>query len=167
MKIAVILGTSRLDGNTHKLVNAFAEVCPSEVYNLKNFDMSSFDYEHKNINDDFLALIQKLNSFEHWIFATPVYWYSMSSQMKVFFDRLSDLLTVQKDQGRILRGKSCSLITTGSDKTLSAGFEQPFILTANYLGLDYKGGKYFQCSPDFEKNQALAELHNYVSQIVK
>lgn len=165
MKIAIILGTSKTNGNTHQLAEAFCQLYSSEIYSLENFKLSSFDYAHKNKNDDFIPLIQKLNSFDHWVFATPVYWYAMSSQMKTFFDRLSDLITIQKNEGRKLHGKSCSLLVTGSEELLPLSFEQPFILTAKYFGMDYKGTYYSQCSPNFEKQKSLAVINSYILQI--
>lgn len=57
-------------------------------------------------NDDYLNLMKQiLEKYETLILATPVYWYSMSGIMKVFFDRLTDLLTIEKELGRKLRGK--------------------------------------------------------------
>lgn len=57
-------------------------------------------------NDDYLNLMKQiLDKYETLILATPVYWYSMSGIMKVFFDRLTDLLTIEKELGRKLRGK--------------------------------------------------------------
>ncbi|HGS4449180.1 TPA: flavodoxin family protein, partial [Vibrio cholerae] len=101
-----------------------------------------YDYEHMNRNDDFIHLINKLVEFDHLVFASPVYWYSMSAQLKVFFDRLSDLLTLEKELGRCLKGKSVSVISTGFNKACPSCFSEPFQLTADYLGLVYKGCTY-------------------------
>lgn len=60
------------------------------------------------------------------IFATPVYWYSMSGLMKTFFDRLTDLVTIQKSVGRKLKGKETFLFAVGTDDLLPAGFTIPF-----------------------------------------
>ncbi|GLS91469.1 hypothetical protein GCM10007916_25380 [Psychromonas marina] len=78
----------------------------------------------------------------HIVFASPVYWYSMSGQLKVFFDRLSDLLTIEKELGRKLKGKQCSIIATGFDKELPTCFVTPFEMTATYLHLEFKGFTY-------------------------
>ena len=66
----------------------------------------------------------------------------MSAQLKVFFDRLSDLLTIEKDLGRKLKGKSISVLSTGYNIELSTCFIQPFELTANYMQLEFKGCEY-------------------------
>ncbi|MCR9717732.1 NAD(P)H-dependent oxidoreductase [Vibrio parahaemolyticus] len=76
------------------------------------------------------------------VFASPVYWYSMSAQLKVFFDRLSDLLTIEKELGRKLKGKSISVLSTGYNLDLPACFVQPFELTASYMQLEFKGCEY-------------------------
>ena len=165
MKTAIILGTSKTNGNTHQLAEVFSQLYPSEIYNLENFKLSSFDYEHRNKDDDFISLIQKVNTFDHWIFATPVYWYSMSSHMKIFFDRLSDLITIQKKQGSKLLGKSCSLLVTGSDKLLPSSFEQPFILTANYFVMDYKRVYYTRYSPINDEQKIISDLNTYILEI--
>ena len=82
-----------------------------ELIDLNDFDISYYDYDHKNRQDDFLPLMKKLiERYKTLVFATPVYWYTMSAVMKTFFDRISDLLTIEKDLGRQLRGKNMVLI---------------------------------------------------------
>ena len=129
-----------------------------------DYTISPFDYEHKNKDDDFLALAKQLLNYEHLIFATPMYWYSMSGQMKVFFDRLSDLMTIEKNLGRQLRGKTCSVLATGSDKEPPACFEQPFVLSADYLGMTYQKMFYCWCEEGFIDQEHSAKLLNYIGE---
>lgn len=142
MKIAVILGTSKSDGHTHRLAKEFTALSNATVFELTNYNISFYDYAHENRSDDFLSLINKLADFDHIVFASPVYWYCMSAQLKVFFDRLSDLLTIEKTLGRSLKGKSISVLASGYDVECPACFIQPFILTAAYLQMNYKGCEY-------------------------
>ncbi|EGQ9939661.1 TPA: NADPH-dependent oxidoreductase [Vibrio vulnificus] len=142
MNIAVILGTSKSDGNTRKLADSFVEQSGAKLFDLTNFNVSFYDYSHENKNDDFLPIIHELLSFDHLVFASPVYWYSMSAQLKVFFDRLSDLLTIEKELGRKLKGKSISVLSTGYNLELPDCFVQPFELTAKYMQLEFKGCEY-------------------------
>ncbi|HHY0612095.1 TPA: flavodoxin family protein [Vibrio parahaemolyticus] len=142
MNIAVILGTSKSDGNTRKLADSFVEQSGAKLFDLSNFNVSFYDYSHENKNDDFLPIIHELLSFDHLVFASPVYWYSMSAQLKVFFDRLSDLLTIEKELGRRLMGKSVSVLSTGYNWELPDCFVQPFELTAKYMQLEFKGCEY-------------------------
>jgi multimeric flavodoxin WrbA len=142
MNIAVVLGTSKSDGNTRLLVDAFVDKSDAKVFDLAKFKIAFFDYLHEKKSDDFLPLIHELLTYDHIVFATPVYWYSMSAQLKVFFDRLSDLLSIEKDLGRRLKGKSMSVLSTGYDEDCPKCFIQPFEMTANYMELDFKGCGY-------------------------
>ncbi|EGR2784104.1 NAD(P)H-dependent oxidoreductase [Vibrio parahaemolyticus] len=160
MNIAVILGTSKSDGNTRKLADSFVEQSGAKLFDLTNFNVSFYDYSHENKNDDFLPIIHELLSFDHLVFASPVYWYSMSAQLKVFFDRLSDLLTIEKELGRKLKGKSISVLSTGYNLELPDCFVQPFELTAKYMQLEFKGCEYLaiQTESDLGKVTVSAAL---------
>src|SRR5687768_1128766 len=96
-QIVVILGTSRQDGNTRLAVEKVLAQRPVEVVDLSRLELSAYDYAHRNSVDGFIPLIESVASKALWILATPVYWYTMSAQMKIFVDRLSDLTTIRKD----------------------------------------------------------------------
>ncbi|GAA5133841.1 flavodoxin family protein [Thalassotalea piscium] len=162
MKQVIILGTSRSNGNTHKLVKLYQEYSPADIINLSDYSISPYDYEHKNIDDDFANLIKNALNYDHIIFASPIYWYSMSAQMKIFFDRLSDLLTINKELGRRLRGKTCAILATGLEIKAPKCFEQPFILTANYLGMHYQQMFYCSCNEQFIVQKHLPPLISYL-----
>lgn len=156
MSIAIVLGTSRSDGNTSALANEFAQATGANVFPLSDFSILPFDYEFKNTSDDFLLLINQVIKHDIIIFASPIYWYSPSAQMKVFMDRLSDLLKINKPLGRQLRGKVAGVLSTGSDIMPKDCFEQVFRCTFEYLGLGYLGMLYCACDDAFlrEKNQS-------------
>ena len=67
----------------------------------------------------------------------------MSGIMKVFFDRFSDLIRIEKEIGRKFRGKKMFVISNSDDDTLDYDFHLPFRLSANYLGMKYLGEKHF------------------------
>jgi multimeric flavodoxin WrbA len=111
-----------------------------DIIDLNDFNITYYDYEHKNESDDYLELMKKLiGSYDTFIFATPVYWYSMSGIMKVFFDRITDLLDIEKDLGRKLRNKNMAVITCSIGSHLGEIFWLPFSETAKYLGMNYVG----------------------------
>lgn len=78
------------------------------------------------------------------LFATPVYWYAMSGRMKTLFDRFTDLLSDRDGQrrGRSLAGRQVWALAVGTDPAPPPGFNEPFRLTAAYLGLDWRGALY-------------------------
>lgn len=143
-KKVIIVGSSRKSGNTSKIIDAIAAQYGMDVIDLNNYNFSYYDYESKNREDDFLPLIKSIiEKYETFIFATPVYWYSMSGIMKVFFDRFSDLLRIEKETGRQLRGKSVAVISNSNKDELEDVFYLPFVKTAEYLGMKYLGNKHF------------------------
>jgi multimeric flavodoxin WrbA len=146
---AILLGTSNKNGNTSALVDVVATNINASVFKLEDYVISPFDYDHKNIDDDFIPLVKKLLEFDHIIFASPVYWYTMSAQMKIFFDRLSDLLHIKKELGRKLRGKTTSVLATGASPQAERSFEEVFINSFNYLSMDYEGMLYCYCEQKF------------------
>ena len=62
--------------------------------------------------------------------------------MKIFFDRLSDLLG--QPIGRKLAGKSVYLIAVGTEAVLPTGFETPFRRTAEYFKMKFQKTFYYQ-----------------------
>jgi len=161
MSIAIVLGTSRKNGNTSALVNEFANITGATIFPLSDFSILPFDYEFKNKSDDFSSLINQVIEHDIIMFASPVYWYSPSAQMKIFMDRLSDLLKINKSIGRQLRGRVAGVISTGSDQYPKDCFEQIFCCTFDYLGLDYLGMLYCDCDDDFSKEKHKSKIINF------
>jgi multimeric flavodoxin WrbA len=139
-RVIVIVGSSRNDGDTKKLVDELVSISNFDTLDLNDYNFSYYDYEHKNAGDDFIGLMRKLiDEYDTFLFATPVYWYAMSGIMKVFFDRITDLLDIEKDLGRKLRTKKMAAISCSIGNNLGDNFWFPFIETANYLGMKYVG----------------------------
>lgn len=140
VRIVFILGSSRRNGNTKKVVDQLCKGTNWTIEDLNNYNINYYDYEHHNKSDDYLKLMAKLiRNYDVFIFATPVYWYSMSGIMKVFFDRITDLLTIEKDLGRQLRGKKMGLLSCSNADDRDPSFTLPFSESAAYLGMDYIG----------------------------
>ena len=139
-KTVIIQGSSRSEGDTSKIVNYLANKNQFDVIDLNTKTIGHYDYDYKNEDDDFIDLITNIiNTYDTIIFATPVYWYSMSGLLKVFFDRISDLIRVHKNTGRKLRGKNMAMISINNHDDLVEGFNMPFVQSAKYLGMHYLG----------------------------
>lgn len=157
-KSVIIIGSSRKKGNTERIAIEVAKQFDFEIINLSDYQFSYYDYESKNRDDDFFELIKGiLEKYDTLIFATPVYWYSMSGIMKVFFDRFSDLIRIEKETGRKLRGKNMAVITNSHDSEIDYDFYIPFKKSADYLGMHYLGQKHFNADkPEETQNVELA-----------
>ncbi len=140
MRGVIIFGSSRSHGNTRKVVDLLLDQLKFDLIDLKEKNIAPFDYDFKNSEDDFIPTISEVvEKYDLILFATPVYWYSMSGILKNFFDRISDCLKTEKEIGRKLRGMSLAAISCGYDQQTVAGFHEPFEYSANYLGMKYKG----------------------------
>lgn len=163
-KPIIILGSERSNGNTRLLCDIVCEELEAPLIDLKTKRIGHFDYDFQNQDDDFPQLIKDIiENYDCLIFASPVYWYSMSGRMKVFFDRISDLLIHNKELGRKLKGKEMAVVSCGSDDELKDGFYMPFVESANYLGITYKGNVHGWIS----SNEMTTEVENKLKQFSK
>lgn len=135
----IILGSSRSNGDTSKMTQYVSDKTGFQVIDLKKKKIAEFDYHNEyDEDDDFMPTIRNIaNQYDIIIFASPVYWYTMSGIMKTFFDRLSDIIRYEKDTGRKFRGKSMSVISC-SGPDIVDGFYMPYQESAKYLGINYK-----------------------------
>ncbi len=148
-KSVIIVGSSRRKGNTTKVVEAIEKQYNAEVINLSDYEFSYYDYESNNRNDDFFSLIKGIiEKYDTLIFATPVYWYTMSGVMKVFFDRFSDLLRIERETGRKLRGKNMAVLSNSHDSEIEDTFYLPFVKSAEYLGMNYLGHVHYNADKE-------------------
>lgn len=141
MKLGIIIqGSSRSKGDTSKIVNFLSEITSFDVIDLHKKNIGHFDYEFKNRDDDFIELFKRIvTNYKTIVLVTPIYWYTMSGLMKVFFDRISDFLKLEKDYGRKLRGMKMASVSSSNDERFYEGFEMPFKNSADYLGMHYVG----------------------------
>ena len=141
-KSIIIFGSSRRHGFTGQLVDEVARRHELRVIDVSDYDMTPFDYDHKNRDDDFLPLMRELVPYQQIILASPVYWYTMSTQLKVFIDRWNDLITIEKDLGRTLKGKQGLVISTGGDTRPERCFEEVFMHSFQFMKMSYEGMLY-------------------------
>ena len=148
----VILSSARKNSDTKKVVDAVFENTAHDTLDLLDYKISHFNYAKKYPADDkFISAIEKIIAYKVLIFATPIYWYSMSGLMKVFFDRLTDVVSVRKELGRNFKGKHTFLISSGSNEKLPTGFEVPFRSSSEYLNMQYNTYFYHSVEKDFAK----------------
>lgn len=173
-KTAIILGTARSNGNTATVTEEIANELSAKVFDINKYNILPFDYEYKNQDDDFLSLIKEILTYENIVFSTPVYWFSPSMQMKLFLDRMTDLITIKKELGRKLKGKNAALISTGETEKPENCFEEIFKHTFDYLGMTFKGKIHCACpfddtgkieTPSFDYSKYKDSIQIFCSQL--
>ena len=166
MKSVLIFASSNTVGNTAEVCNLLTESTDIKVINLNNYQILPFNYGVEEQSDDFIPLMIDILEYDCLIFASPVYWYAPCGQMKTFIDRFSDLLHHHKTLGRRLRTKSAAVIATGADDTPQVCFEQMFVNTFNYLGMNYRGMLYVSHGKnDLAKQEHINLISAFKSQL--
>ncbi len=150
-KCIALFASARRNGNTGQLMDRIATELGIEVVDLSTLRMSPYDYEHRNRDDDFEPLMQRVLAYDQLILASPVYWYSVSSAMKVFLDRISDFLDLPDllDAGRKLRGKQGYVVCTSIYDEVPQPFRGAFLDTFDYLGIRFGGLAHVNCSDGY------------------
>ncbi len=139
----IILASARKNSNTEKFIDVVFAGTDHKLIDLLDYAVSPYNYQHKHpAEDTFISVIDEILQHKTIVFATPVYWYSMSGLLKTFLDRTTDLIKVHKDRYKQLKGRSTFLLAVGSDATLPDGFDIPFQLTSKYFGMAYQGHIY-------------------------
>lgn len=161
LSTVILLGSARNPGNTSHLAQALADQLQAGLLDLNRYQIKPFDYAFQNQDDDFPGLIREVLTYERIILASPVYWYAPSGSMKIFMDRLSDLLKIDKPLGRQLRSKRAAVLATGSDTVPADCFEQIFIHSFAYLGMQYDGMLYASCDEDFIHEQHAKAIDSF------
>ncbi len=138
-KFIVIFGSSRSNGHTKKAFDLAFDGIDHEFVDLSELNISEFDYKERNREDDFLPLMKKLQTYDHIVLATPIYWYAPSGRMKIFLDRWSDILKWPlKDIGKSLKNKKIYVVSSNGTEA-SKCFEEQFELICEYMNMQYMG----------------------------
>lgn len=102
-KVIVVTSSPRKNGNSETLANSFAEgakAAGNEVLQVAVRDLGlqfctgcMFCQSHDRcvLGDGMNALYSKFENADVLVFATPVYYYAVSGQLKTFLDRLNPL----------------------------------------------------------------------------
>ena len=167
-KAIIVFGSSRRDGNTGQAADYLASLLSCDVIDVGAANITPYDYQHRNQDDEFMPIMKRIIEHEIIIFASPIYWYSMSAQLKIFVDRFTDLLSIDKDTGRELRGRKTIVLSTGAEPVVADCFVETFKKTFHYLGIPLMHDEYVICLPDFsvaEHGQQLRQLAEKISSI--
>lgn len=146
MKIGVFIGSARREGNTEELVNRVIKHLDTDVYHLIDYriepivDMRHTEQGFLPVDDDAEYLVKKMLEYDALIFATPLYWYTMSGHMKNFIDRWSQFLRSESlDFLPNMKRKTAYLIVTSGDerKITPLPLVQQFHYICQFTGMQF------------------------------
>lgn len=171
-KVLILLGSPRRKGNSAVLAQhlsrgvekAGSEVDTLYLQGMKIEPCTGCDECHSGnsvgciIHDSMQDVYIKLRESDAIVFASPVYWFSVSAQLKTVIDRIYAIGGGGKD---ILRGKEVGILLTyaDSDPFTSGAVNalRMFQDISNYLGTTIAGSVYGSAyeAGEIEKNGEL------------
>jgi multimeric flavodoxin WrbA len=172
-KILIILGSPRKKGNSATLAAEVARAAVGGGADVETIYLNGMNIKpcqgcekcHESnsgcaIEVDMTLLYSKLQEASSVVIASPVYWFNMSAQTKIFIDRL---YAVCVGQGNVLKGKNVAIVLTFADA-------DPFISGAvnalrsfqdifRYLGTNIEGTVYGSAygAGEIKQNQDVME----------
>lgn len=144
-KIAVILGSPRKNGNSEQLAAALSKGAAERGYETQTVRMHGkkingcmdcrrcwTDGAHCFIKDDMASVYEALDSSDVFVFATPLYFYSWSTQIKPVWDRL---IPYYMPNAKVdVKGRRAVLLATAGDTDAGcfAGLKKSFELACGF-----------------------------------
>lgn len=167
MKIVIINGSAR-KGNTLAAINAFGkgaeekneiEILAADKLQIAPCKGCGVCQCHKGCvdKDDTNPVINKIVAADIILFATPVYWWGISAQLKMVIDKCYC-------RGMQLKGKKTGLIVVGGSPLDNVQYElirRQFDCMAEYLSWEmlFQKSYYANAKDDLSKDgQAITEL---------
>jgi multimeric flavodoxin WrbA len=173
-KILIVLGSPRKKGNSATLGAKVAEAAIADGAEVETVYLNGLNIKPCQgcekcqqesfigcaIEDEMNQLYSKLQNADLIVVASPIYWFNMSAQTKIFIDRLYAVGVGQKN---ILKGKNFAFILSFADP-------DPFVSGAvnalrsfqdicRYLGANIEGMVYGSASGagEIKQNQKVME----------
>lgn len=150
MKIVVITGSPRKNGNSFAMTEAFIHEAEQRGHSVRRFDAAFLKIggchacmtcyktgKACSFDDDFNGIAPAILEADAVVFTMPVYWYSIPAQIKGAIDRLFSLVV----GGKEIAGKKWGLIACceEDDTTVLDGVRIPMERTAALLQWEMVG----------------------------
>ena len=150
MKIVVITGSPRKNGNSFAMTEAFIHEAEQRGHSVRRFDAAFLKIggchacmtcyktgKACSFDDDFNDIAPAILEADAVVFTIPVYWYSIPAQIKGAIDRLFSLVV----GGKEVAGKKWGLIACceEDDTTVLDGVRIPMERTAALLQWEMVG----------------------------
>ncbi len=155
-KILVINGSPKKDGNTAALAEWFREGAHAQGAAVEVVHAAFLKTKYAGCNacrkcqeakpygcvieDEVSSVLLKMLEADAIVMASPLYFFSVSAQLKILMDRMFSLYKWDNAAGTLetrLKGKTLVLLGSAYEDLGMEAFEKPFLLTAEYTGMPY------------------------------
>lgn len=177
MNVTVLFGSPRRDGNTKRLLNHLIEGLEKKGHSVRILYLNDLnirpcqgclmclDEGNCKIKDDMKDVRKYVYDSDIIVFASPVYWFSVSAQLKLVIDRMMAFMD-RNYNSRIKGKKAITLMTSGGDDkdTMDSALIM-FRKTFNLLGIDHIG--HIEAKGCDEKKDAIMLAKSDVDHLLK
>ena len=188
MKVCILMGSPRLNGNTAELCKPFISKLKAEgattVYitlSDKNISSCKACYSCQQVSgeyscsqqDDMQEIVKQIIQADCIVFATPIYTWFCPPEMKAMLDRFYGMNKYYGiGKGSLWEGKKVAIIAThGYDKEYGAGpFEIGIRRLCQHSKLNYIGMYSMRDENDlasFQTDEAILGARQFVKKIMK
>lgn len=146
MKIIVVCGSPRKDGNTEIMADAFINGAKEQGHEVEKINIEDkkiapclgceYCFSNDGIcfqEDDMEEVLEKIDDADMIVFASPIYWFSITAQLKCVIDRLY----ARARKGFTVR-YAALLLNSASDGVYQSAIEM-FEGMCSYLEWENKG----------------------------
>jgi multimeric flavodoxin WrbA len=151
MNTVILFGSPRKEGNTVQLTSILSQALKNKGHNVRTIYLNDLNIRPCQgclacmpegickINDDMKDIRKYIMESDLIVYATPIYWFSPSSQLKLVIDR--SFAFFDENYSSRIKGKKAVTIMTCADEDIESC--RPaidiFRKTFSLLGLDYAG----------------------------
>lgn len=144
MKITVITGSPRKNGNSFAMTKAFIDEAERLGHTVNRFDAAFMKIggchacqtcyktgKACSFDDDFNIIASHILEADAVVFTMPTYWYSIPAQIKGVIDRMFSFVV----GGKKIEGKKCGMIVCCEENDVSVmdGIRMPIERSASLL----------------------------------
>ncbi|KLN63444.1 flavodoxin family protein [Vibrio sp. VPAP30] len=168
MKTLILFSSANKQGNTAKTIEYVQADHNVEVVDIDSLAITPYCYENDYPADDFYPLVDKMLASDNLVFASPIYWYSVTAPMKALVDRMTELLDVAelKPKARALESKRGFVITSSGKSEICPIFDSFFTGLFRYFNIEYTANLHAACNNGYAINQDDLVLFNKALNLV-
>lgn len=151
MKTVILFGSPRKDGNTRQMTDAFGSVIKTRQTDVRVLYLNDMNIRPCQgclscsekgvcrINDDMRDISKYIAESDLVVYATPVYWYAPSAQLKLVMDR--SVVFFDRDLNSRVKGKKAFTLMCCADTDIDVCTPtlDIFRRTFSGLGMEYVG----------------------------
>ncbi|MDD5438986.1 MAG: flavodoxin family protein [Candidatus Omnitrophica bacterium] len=155
-KILVLSGSPKKNGNTATLIGWVSEGARAQGAEVEIVNTAFLKYKTAGctscrvcqgiqeyecaVKDEAQPVLKKMANVDAVVFATPLYFFGASAQIKLIFDRMFSLYKWDNETDAFttpLKGKTLAVVASAYEDVGLDALEKPFALTANYTGMKF------------------------------